>query len=1133
MAASSSDREGLYKVAQTDDNIDNTTIDIIAIHGLGTKSPRTWEFKQRDNGCVFNWLSHEDMLPAAIPKARIFTYDWNANYFENAPVQTLLGHASNLLAHVMGERGSTTRPIIFIASCFGGLVLAEAIIRAAQEGSPYRRVLLDAVGIVFLATPFRGSDGAKQARWQVVVGGIMGRETSTQLVEDLNSKDKELRKLTHTFAELINRDTIRLPVYCFYETKTTEMLKHLLSPGLASRASAMLRKKTKKILVTEQSACLDGVEKQPLNATHSGTNKFNGPDDANYKLVRDVLKGFVDNAFNVISRRENSASGRSDNLEQPLERASPSTNKDNRQHTTVEGLGGTLTDTNCATLPVNECLQSLSFPEMNYRLDDITGIGPRPIEGTREWLVLHKKYEAWVQGDQCVLWMKGKPGSGKSTLLQYALSEATTKPRNGALILSFFFYGRGIELQKTPLGFFRSLLHQLLSTWLNGNGALANYKFFFESSLRAILRNRSVWLFVDALDECGEDNAVELIKSFRSMLHETPSSNPQFKVCFTCRHYPILNVHYGLEICLEDENEKAIFTHVQNQLSEYTSSTISLTAPEKITKRASGIFLWARLVTERIISRYRHGMISPENIDAEIDGIPKGLDDLYQDLIRTITDTAASLKLIRWICFATRPLSLLELQWAMVIDCKPLDQPLREYERAIVDDDLMKRRVHTLSGGFAETKYLYGENRPPIVQLIHQSVLDFFVEKGLSTLEKGSGPASSVIGKAHHQLSRSCIRYLSMKELGQTSQSVDFQDVWEFGPSDSERNELMSQFPLLVYTTRSWATHERESEKHNFPQNDILEYFGWLSEDFIRLWVWASRALSIETFDPASGKGRWNPWPPKGTRMVHVMSYFQLTRPLRKILEETGSNVNLRDDLNRTPLIIAAGMGHQAVVKLLLEQPSVEVNVILDCADRTPLYAAARGGHEAVVELLLDVGKAEADLARPGEHTPLSVAAEYGHEAIVRRLLNTGKVDVNSRPFIDSTPLFFAAKNGHKAVVKCLLDTGKAVPDKKCFGGITPLYGAACNGHHAVVQLLLATGRVDADSKDMKGETPLLSAARRGHQTVVQLLLGTGKVDANHKNWCGDTPLTVATGRGCQSIVELLQKHISEGDLKT
>ncbi|KAI1439322.1 hypothetical protein F5Y02DRAFT_406037 [Annulohypoxylon stygium] len=66
------------------------------------------------------------MLPAAVPSARIYTYDWNAKVFDNAPVQTLLGHADYLLGLVAAERGtSSDRPIIFIASCFGGLVLAE------------------------------------------------------------------------------------------------------------------------------------------------------------------------------------------------------------------------------------------------------------------------------------------------------------------------------------------------------------------------------------------------------------------------------------------------------------------------------------------------------------------------------------------------------------------------------------------------------------------------------------------------------------------------------------------------------------------------------------------------------------------------------------------------------------------------------------------------------------------------------------------------------------------------------------------------------------------------------------------------------------------------------------------------
>ena len=87
-------------------------------------------FKKKD-GCEVNWLVDPAMLPAAVPEATVFTYDWNADYFEDAPVQALLGHADSLLAHVKENRSHSKRPIISIVSCFGGLVLAEALTRAA------------------------------------------------------------------------------------------------------------------------------------------------------------------------------------------------------------------------------------------------------------------------------------------------------------------------------------------------------------------------------------------------------------------------------------------------------------------------------------------------------------------------------------------------------------------------------------------------------------------------------------------------------------------------------------------------------------------------------------------------------------------------------------------------------------------------------------------------------------------------------------------------------------------------------------------------------------------------------------------------------------------------------------------
>ncbi|VBB80786.1 Putative protein of unknown function [Podospora comata] len=271
------------------------------------------------------------MLPAALPKARIYTYDWNANYFENAPVQTLLGHADTLLGLIAEGRGSQTRPIIFVASCFGGLILAEAIIRAAQEGSAYKHILLSTVGIVFLATPFQGSDAAKQARWQVLVKGIMGEQASDKLIQDLEQKHDFVHQRVQKFAEIANAKAVQLPLSCFFETRKTEMLRRILSPRWAKRLPWSV---TRKILVTESSACLHGFPRQGLDATHSGINKFQGPECPNFKLVKDAGHWIV--PFG----RNKEFVGRESILTDLFKRVLPSGDEDDCQRTAIEGLGG-------------------------------------------------------------------------------------------------------------------------------------------------------------------------------------------------------------------------------------------------------------------------------------------------------------------------------------------------------------------------------------------------------------------------------------------------------------------------------------------------------------------------------------------------------------------------------------------------------------------------------------------------------------------------------------------------------------------------------------------------------------------------------------------------------------------------
>lgn len=57
-------------------------------------------------------------------------------------------------------------------------------------------------------------------------------------------------------------------------------------------------------LVSEDSACLDSFLRQGLDATHSGMNKFAGPENPNFKLVGDVIKKFTDNAPHILGKRQ-------------------------------------------------------------------------------------------------------------------------------------------------------------------------------------------------------------------------------------------------------------------------------------------------------------------------------------------------------------------------------------------------------------------------------------------------------------------------------------------------------------------------------------------------------------------------------------------------------------------------------------------------------------------------------------------------------------------------------------------------------------------------------------------------------------------------------------------------------------
>lgn len=366
--------------------------------------------------------------------------------------------------------------------------------------------------------------------------------------------------------------------------------------------------------------------------------------------------------------------------------------------------------------------------------------------GTCEWLSRHEIYREWVKRNRGLLWIKGKPGSGKSTLLRHALKNEKER-RNieeKPLILSFFFHGRGAELQKKPVGFYRSLLHQLRmipdavsdvvntfkekcetfgevgKTWQWHPKQLRD---LFESSIPEALKLRPLCLFVDALDECGEEDAKDLARRFKCLLDSLQSTAYRpFHICFTCRPYPILALDSVFEIYMERENRTDIANFVRYQLSGI-KPRISPAVRKLITKRADGVFLWASLMVNAVSSLKLKA--KEQQIEDVILLVPQELDDLYCELIQEMGPD--SLRLIQCICVAIAPLSIDELRWALVIKTDRPYSSLQECQNSPhykPDDESMKRLIQTLSHGLVEVT----SNKT--VQFIHQTVEDFFVGEG-------------------------------------------------------------------------------------------------------------------------------------------------------------------------------------------------------------------------------------------------------------------------------------------------------------------------------------------------------------------------------------------------------------------
>ncbi|BCK87863.1 hypothetical protein MIZ01_1660 [Sideroxyarcus emersonii] len=181
-----------------------------------------------------------------------------------------------------------------------------------------------------------------------------------------------------------------------------------------------------------------------------------------------------------------------------------------------------------------------------------------------------------------------------------------------------------------------------------------------------------------------------------------------------------------------------------------------------------------------------------------------------------------------------------------------------------------------------------------------------------------------------------------------------------------------------------------------------------------------------------------------------------------QIFLSCGVDLEVRDDRNWTPLMVAAFNGNLAFAELL-----IKCGARVSTQDKngyTPLHWAAYNGHTEVLKMLIEKG-AEPDAPSQFGWTALMQAATRGHLITCAYLISRG-ADVNASTSDGWTSLHKAANNGHTQVVKLLLDKG-ANRFAKYQDGSTPIDLAIKAKHLDIVDLL----NKQADAKGQP-ETP-------------------------------------------------------------
>ncbi|KAJ6492479.1 hypothetical protein C8R47DRAFT_1270699 [Mycena vitilis] len=688
---------------------------------------------------------------------------------------------------------------------------------------------------------------------------------------------------------------------------------------------------------------------------------------------------------------------------------------------------------------------------------------------TGGWVLEGPEFAKWKE-EPGSLWIRGISGTGKSVLSSITINHLidyrpakvvnshTANPNSGIAYFYFDFRDERKQLVETML---RSIVMQLSEQTPTPYSVLDQHfkscqgmKFSTYTDLLVMLDTilgqfTGTYIVLDALDECSEhDGLVRFISTLHGWgkrVHLLVASQPRTVFLDSTA------LNGASVIVLESKTTNAdVLQFVNNKLeldSKLKHMKNTPGAGPKIVEKSNGMFRMAACLLQEL---------ARNKVDTDLDAIlaelPNDLFGIYTRFLKPIGngDLIHVGTLLRWLAFAARPITLLELKDALAINHHQSVFEPGKTGRAEVVCNLLEGLV-TISP----------DTSGQVVTFAHSSVNDYIVSQQFSKKYKHDLTEAP----SHTFLAQSCVTYL-----------LHFD---EHNPLNV--NIFPWQYPLAMYAAKFWSHHLLRCHDRSVLQHSIMHLLVQGSQQYAVL----NCVYDID--HPYSNGPKWSRHAPPPLVLCSKIGY---TEGVRVLLDHCGADVNAEGKYG-SALKTAAESGQLDIVRLLLEH-GADVNAVSE-GYSSALRAAGLSGNVGTVRLLLERG-ADVNAVSEGYGSALQAAAASGNVDTVRLLLeHDANVNTTGGEYgsaLQTAVVQTAVVGGNVDSVRLLLEHGA---DVNATGGVfgSALQAAAQLGYMDTFRLLLDHG-ADVNTTGGQYGSALHAVAASGKLDIACVLLDHG-----------------------------------------